>query len=93
MKTIQEIRNDVFIEKFWDSLVRSNGQIMTQKQLFERDKPTFKKIYTQEYSNKKVCLTYAKLKNPKVTYSVHFETGFCRDFPKIVWDSLSLESQ
>jgi len=91
MTSITEERNKAFIDKFWAKLVRSDGQVMTYKELFERDVPIGKLISEQAYASKKTCLEYKKLSSPKITYEIKFKNDFTREVPKIIYDSMGLK--
>ncbi len=87
MKTANEARLNKQLEK----LYRSNGKIVTLRDLLAGMKITGKKIHTQEYSSKKVNLEYKRLSNPKKTYYVKYLNDgveLLKELPKIVFDSI-----
>ena len=89
-KQLHEYAQEVRIQDWYKSLVRYNGEIMSREKWLQQIKPTHKTTETQIYSNKKVCLTYKKLKQPKLTYLIANEQSLY-EVPKIIWDNLSLE--
>jgi len=80
---------DARLEKQLNKVYRFDNGIMSLKQFFERVKPVCKKVYTNEYSSKRICLEYKKLKNPKKTYAIFYNESSFIAVSKMVYDYYS----
>jgi len=65
--------NNAKLNKILTKTVKIKNISTTWGKYLESNTPKLKGVSIQEYSNKKVCLEYKKLKTPKTFYWVEFE--------------------
>ncbi len=88
MNQIKTIREKHFIKEWLDSLVKSDGVILTRKEWLRKIKVSGGYVSEEKYSSRKVNLTYAKLKKPKLSYNLHNDFGDSYEVPKIIFDNI-----
>jgi hypothetical protein len=60
-------------------------------EFFQKFPPIKKKIYSEEYTRKRVNLEYKKHKTPKIIYTIFYTDTSCYEVPKIVYDYYDIE--
>lgn len=89
------------LEKAMNKVYRFECGVMSLKEFLVKHPPVCKKIFTQEYTTKKIHLCYERLKTPKISYHVgylndhkQYPNGpeiFYIEVPKMYYDSLNVE--
>ncbi|MDD4308672.1 MAG: hypothetical protein PHU53_07710 [Thermoplasmata archaeon] len=86
--------NSAKLESAMNKIYRFEDGTMSLKQFLAIHPPVCKKIFTQEYSEKRIHLAYEKLKTPKITYNIGYSNEkyglLYVEVPKMYYDSLEI---
>tara|TARA_R100001198_G_C5163841_1_gene167779 strand:+ start:434 stop:718 length:285 start_codon:yes stop_codon:yes gene_type:complete len=85
MSPMNEARMNKNLDKYFrDGLT---GEIYTQRQRIDSGYYVGRSTSIQEYANKKVNLTYAKLAKPKIHYLLKTKDDVYIETTKLIWDN------